>query len=361
VDAARQEVAARLRQQAEWCARLGSPLYDRLLHAAAMDVEAGGPAWSVLAAHAGEPPGSALALRFMGAVHRVVLDGRAPALAAFYPSAGGDAARPAPEATFLATVAEHRGALLALVPKGVQTNEVGRAAALLGGFLLVARAYGLPLRVLEVGASGGLNLRWDHFHYRAGDARWGDAGSPVVLDAAFAGPTPPLDVRPTVAERAGCDAEPVDPTAPEGLRTLLSYCWPDQHARIALLRAAVEVARRVPATIERADAIDWLAARLARRTPGVATVVYHSIVLQYLPRESRRRLVELLAEAGASADARAPLAWLHMEPGREQTAAWLRFGPTRDATEVRLTTWPDGHERLIATASAHGRPVHWLP
>jgi hypothetical protein len=360
VDAGRQEIAGRLRQQAEWCARLGSPLYDRLLRVAAADVDAGGPAWAVLAAHAGEPPGSALALRFMGAVHRVVLDGHAPALAAFYPSTGGDADRAGAEAAFLAAVAEHRHSLAALVPKGVQTNEVGRAAALLGGFLLVARASGLPLRVLEIGASGGLNLRWDHFHYRAGDARWGNAASPVVLDDAFDAATPPLDVRPRVAERAGCDAEPVDPTSPEGLRTLISYCWPDQDARIALLRAAVEVARGVPATVERADAIDWLTARLARRTPGVATVVYHSIVLQYLPRESRRRLVELLSEAGGDADGSAPLAWLHLEPGQEQSAAWLRFGPVRGAAEVRLTTWPGGEERLIATASAHGRPVHWL-
>jgi hypothetical protein len=49
-----------------------------------------------------------------------------------------------------------------------------------------------------------------------------------------------------------------------------------------------------------------------------------------------------------------------MEPGREQGAAWLRFGPARGATEVRLTLWPGGREQLIATASAHGRPVHWL-
>jgi hypothetical protein len=360
LSAEQQEIGGRLRQQAEWCARLGSPLYDRLLRAAAADVEAGGPAWSVLAAHAADPPGSALALRFMGALHHLVLDGRAPALAAYFPSSGGDATRAGAETAFLAAVAAHRDTLAPLVQRGVQTNEVGRAAALLGGFLLVARESGLPLRVLELGASGGLNLRWDHFHYRAGDAGWGDPESPVVLDDAFAGVTPPLDVRPAVAERAGCDTAPVDPTSPAGLRTLLAYCWPDQHARIALLRAAVEVARRVPAIVERADAADWLAARLAGRTPGVATVVYHSIVLQYLPRERRRRLVEVLTAAGERADASAPLAWLHMEPGREQGAAWLRFGPARGATEVRLTLWPGGREQLIATASAHGRPVHWL-
>jgi hypothetical protein len=116
----------------------------------------------------------------------------------------------------------------------------------------------------------------------------------------------------------------------------------------------------VPAQVDRADAPDWLAARLAEPVPGVATVVYHSIVLQYLGRERRQRLVEILTEAGKRASARAPLAWLGMEPGREQREAWARFAPAAGGTEVRLTAWPGGHERLLARASPHGRPVGWL-
>ena len=29
-------------------------------------------------------------------------------------------------------------------------------------------------------------------------------------------------------------------------------------------------------------------------------------------------------------------------------------------SDVTLTTWPDGYERVIAYAGYHGRPVHWL-
>src|SRR5438034_5449361 len=106
---------------------------------------------------------SALALRFMGAVHRLVLEGRAPALARHYPSAGGEAGLEGAWAAFRDTLEQHRDTLRALVTSPVQTNEVGRSAALLGGFLLVARETGLPLRLLELGASAGLNLRWDHY------------------------------------------------------------------------------------------------------------------------------------------------------------------------------------------------------
>ena len=70
-------------------------------------------------------------------------------------------------------------------------------------------------------------------------------------------------------------------------------------------------------------------------------------VMQYLSAADRRRVASVLAEAGGRATGRAPLAWLRMEPGGEQA-------------EVRLTLWPGGSERLIASAGFHGRPVRWL-
>src|SRR5204863_254585 len=79
---------------------------------------------------------------------------------------------------FRDTLEQQRDTLRGLVHRPCQTNEVGRAAALFGGFLLVARETGLPLRLLEIGASAGLNLRWDHYRYEQGDAGWGDRASP---------------------------------------------------------------------------------------------------------------------------------------------------------------------------------------
>ena len=340
-------LAERLREQAAWTARLGSPLYTTLLEQAAADVEAGGPAWGVLAGHEADARASALALRFLGAVHRLVLEGRAPALARHYPSAGGEAGLDGAWAAFRDTLEQHRDTLRALVTSPVQTNEVGRSAALLGGFLLIARETGLPLRLLELGASAGLNLRWDHYRYEQGDAGWGDRASPVRLVDVFPDGFPPGGRRCRVVERGGCDPLPLDPCSAEGQITLLSYLWADQRERIALLRGALEVARRVPAAVDASGAPAWLAARLAAPAPGVASVVFHSIVMQYLSAADRRRVASVLAEAGGRATGRAPLAWLRMEPGGEQA-------------EVRLTLWPGGSERLIASAGFHGRPVRWL-
>ena len=65
--------------------KLGSPLYQELLEHAAADIERGGPVWDVV--DAGVRPSKVLpgaqALRLLGAVHRLVLEGRAPGACGF--------------------------------------------------------------------------------------------------------------------------------------------------------------------------------------------------------------------------------------------------------------------------------------
>jgi hypothetical protein len=344
----RETLASRMHEQAGWCERLGSSLYARLLEHVGDDVLAGGPSADVLAGHGGDPLASALALRLMGAVHRLVLEGRAPALARFYPSAGGDAAASDAWPAFVAVLREQRDVVCDLLARGVQTNEVGRSAALLGGFLRTARETGMPLALVELGASAGLNLRWDRFRYDAQGWAWGDASSPVRLACDFTGRLPPRDVVVCVVARDGCDARPIDATSDEGALTLQSYLWADQRDRLTLLRAAIEMARRTPANVVAGDAAAWIAPRLAAREPGTATVVYHSIFWQYMSHDGRAAVKAAIDEAGASAPADRPLAWLRLEPaGRE--------GPY----EIRLTTWPGGRECCLGEGSPHGRQVHW--
>jgi len=187
--------------------------------------------------HHDDPPGSALALRFLGAVHRIVLQGQAPQLAACYPSAGGDSDCNDSWPPFHAVVQQQAAVLGKLVHLPVQTNEVGRCAALLGGFVEFARRTGLPLRLLEVGAAAGLNLRWDHYFYEAGHEGWGDPYSPVRISNVFGDVYPHLDVSTRIEERHGCDTSPIDPSTDESALTLQSYVRPDQMERFGRLTA----------------------------------------------------------------------------------------------------------------------------
>jgi hypothetical protein len=330
-----------LRFQADACGYVGSPLYEDLLYRAADDYEQGGPTLRVLEGHEDDPKDSALALRLMGAVHRLVLEGAAPGLAERYAATDGDGERT--WEAFRATLEEHLAELRPLIERPVQTNEVGRCAALLPGFLTVAARSGLPLRMLEVGASAGLNLGWSEYRYEAEGFAWGQADSPLRIAFELSGGEIPA-VRATVAERAGCDAAPVDPTTEEGRLTLLSYCWPDQATRMERLRAALELAAACPAAVDRSGAVEWAAARLAEPAPGRATVLFHSVVMQYLSEEERDDFAQVVGEGGSRAGEDAPLAWLRMEPDGDRAA-------------VRLAIWPGGEDRLLARAGYHGTPV----
>jgi hypothetical protein len=336
---------------------LASPLYEALLGAVLADIDDGGPCAAVLAqVPAGlDPIADAVALRFLGAVHRLVLRGEAPSLARWFPTAGGDF-DPAVDggaagADLVATVDEHASTLVDGLEVGVQTNEVGRCATLAVGFTEVLRSHGLPLRLLELGSSAGLNLRWDRWRYESGGTTWGDPGAVLRFSSNYRSPEPdvsaPIGPGHAVAERRGCDRSPIDATTDEGRLLLRSFVWPDQADRHARLDAALAAAADQPVAVEGSDAAEWLAARLAEPVEGTATVVFHSIVWQYLPAATREGILAALDAGGRNASAAAPLAWLRMEPGDD---------PSR-AAEVRLRTWPGGGERLLARTGYHGHPV----
>lgn len=347
----RASFANRLRLESGGWGAIGSPFYGTLGAHMADDIEAGGPTWRLIEPIAHRSFHDAHTLRVLGGVHLMVLAGDAPELARHYPSTGGDGDADAAWPSFLALLDAQPPAVLDAMTRPPQTNEVGRSAALLPGFLTVAGATGLPLRLLEVGSSAGLNLRVDGYWYEQGGASWGDPRSAVRLVDLWPDATPPLDVPATIVDRRGCDRDPIDAADPRSAPRLLSYVWPDQTARLQMLRAALDVAARMPVAIDPVPVDEWLPARLAAPVPGVATVVFHSVVWQYLPDDTRATILRTLAEAGGRATSDAPLAYLHLEPSPE----------TYIPAQLRLTRWPGPAvvDSVLATSGFHYGPVHW--
>jgi hypothetical protein len=337
-------IAAQLQWQADACRLIGSELYAGLLERAVADVGELGPAWEILRGHEEDPQFSVLGLRLLGGVNRLVLTEREPDLAEAYRAGSA----PTASDCFHDVLRRNATELRELLGLPVQTNEVGRCAALIFGFGTVAAQTELPLRLLEPGASAGLNLRWDRFRYEASGFSWGPEGSPVALQLQLEGKPPPsLPAQIEVVERRGCDASPLDPTTPEGRLTLLTYIWPDQLERIARMRGALEVAAAEPVELDNEPAAAWAKRMLAEPAPGRATVLYHSIVSQYLSDEERADLFETIRAAGEHATAEAPLAWLRMEPAD-------------DRANLDLTLWPGGEDRRLARVGYHGSPVELL-
>ncbi len=345
------------RQQADACRRLGSPLYGGLLEQIADDIALGGVCAEVLAGREHSRIREAVPLRLMGAVHGLVLTGRAPELAGFFPSAGGTAPEH-PEAAWPAlrkAVAGHRQWIRHWLDRPPQTNEPGRASMLIAGILHALGDEPRPVRLLELGASAGLNLRADRFRCTSAGFAWGPAGSPVQLDGAWRGPVPRWLARAAarhpsfpVAERRGCDPDPVDPLSAQGALALRAYVWPDQAGRGARLEGALRIAAAVPAVVERRGAADFLSA--VRLEPGTLTVVWHSVMRQYVPEEEWRRVEAELDRLGGAADTAAGFAHIAFEPRRAQRLRGFLLSVRRDG----------GETEYLAEAAPHGLPA-WTP
>ena len=288
-------------------------------------------------------------LRLLAGLHDLALGDTAPALSAVWPGTGraGDAA----SAWLVATgiLSADITALARFMAHEPQTNEVRRSACLLPGFLTVARQTGLPLRCFEIAASAGLNLLWDQYRYRLGDIGvWGDPAAAVTIDTDWRGPPPPLSAALSVVERAACDRQPVNLRDPEARRRLRAYVWADQPERLARLDGAVTAALAAGVVVEAADAVDWTGRRVAP-APGAATVLYHSVFWSYMSAAGQVALTAAIQALGDRAAASAPFAWLRMEPAADNLAQM----------ELRLTLWPGGEDRRLATCHPHGAWVAW--
>ncbi len=347
------DLPTRFRGHAQVMARHGrSPLSVALMRGAADDLEHNGIV-AELYTDVPMPAGQAPALRLLAALHRLVLSGRAPDLAAYYPSAGGklppDGAWPVAEQT----LRTHADELRVVLRRGVQTNEPGRSAVLFGVLLWIADRYHRPVRLLEIGASAGLNLLAENFAYRSSGALLGDPDSPLVFEGPWV-ETPVPDpaaaqTRLTVVDRRGCDITPIDPLSTDGQLALMSYIWPDEPKRLARMRAALSVAARFPPVVDAAPAGTWIRRVLSKRQGATVQLVWQSVFSQYLSNEDRDDLTTTMMTAGARATDDTPLVWARMEPSDDPLQGF----------RVTAMCWPGGGETLLARSGDHGPPVRW--
>lgn len=316
-----------------------SSLYGFAMRGMADDWEAGGPTRAVCRGWEDSPSGTMVQLRFLAGLFRLVLAGDAPELVPFYPCLGGTLPPDDAWPVMREVVGRHTEALheaLQIVP---QTNEPGRAAALLAGIFDAVGHHGLDrIRLIEVGASGGLNLHVDRFRYDGPGWSWGPVDSPLVLHTQ-APDLVPADFR--VIQRLGCDVAPVDAASPEGALHLRSFVWPWQLKRHARLTGALTIAAAHPVVVEPAPAGEFLARVLAAPpADGVLTVVWQSITRMYWPATETARVAALIAGARS----RMPLAHVSME-----------HADTPDAADAELAV--DG--RVLGVVHPHGIPL-WV-
>ena len=207
---------------------------------------------------------------------------------------------------------------------------------------------GLPLRVLEIGASAASTCAGTDIATPARRASGVTPAPRCEIAEAFTGGRPRWMCGRRSWSAGVATRDPLDPASED---TRLHAALVHLAGPAAALHAAACGARLRPVDAGRGRARErrrMAGGRAGRPRPGVATVVFHSVVLPYLGEEGIAELWHTLDAAAGRARPDAPLAWLSLEAGADLAA-------------VRLMTWPGGEARCSPTrASTAPRDVSEL-
>jgi hypothetical protein len=236
-----------------------------------------------------------------------------------------------------------------MLAHSTQTNEAARCATLLPVLANLPQ----PLALLEVGASAGLCLQPDRYAYDYGDGRvlrpsaHDDA---PVLPCAVNAHTPIPARLPEIAWRAGLDLNPIDVQNRDQCAWLEALVWPEQHDRLARLRAAIAIARKDPPRLVRGNLLEDLATLAAQAPKDATLVIFHSAVLAYVwPQESRDKFAR---------DTRAMNAvWISNET--PQVFRWIAAKTSARPTLSSFLLAVNGEP--VAWTDHHGGFANWLP
>lgn len=338
------EIRAAFRDQARFCRGLGSVLTADILDTVAKTLDRSSETGRRVLDWDGDPRSNAdnVMLRLTGGLHALARTGKDEALAAAY--RGGASV----DLAIQAALAEHDAELVQWLELPPQTNEVGRAAAVMAGLMIAADRYALPIDILELGASAGLVLNLNRYRYDLGGVETGEPTSPLLLAPEWKGnppPAAPVDI----ITQSGVDRSPIYLSTPEAAERLVAYIWPDQPERIERAETAIRLARAFTPPVVVGEAADWTEKRLAtRQADGVMRIIYHTIAFQYFPDEQKRRIRDAIDQSASEATEDRPFGWLSLEMNEET-----------GAIELRLKLWPSGEDMHLANTHPHVSWIDW--
>jgi hypothetical protein len=304
----------------------------------------------------------------LAAVNLLLASGGGAELAAYYPIHGGQRAVDGQLVpAFSAFCGRHRDALARLLSqRSTQTNEIRRCVALRLGVDHVHRHWPGPLALVEVGASAGLNLLFDHYDYRLdGEATGAGGASSVAVSCEIRGSSGAELLRPapTITRRLGIDRHPIDVSEPDARAWLEAFIWPEHVGELATLRGAIELASSAAAGNVVAGDATTDTARILTELPGrEPVVVFTASLLSYLTTGARDAFVAQLQEAARHR----PVAWVFTEaPGLLATTS-LDIAALRGPLAQRNSLYLVGaslhgadqrHDQLLALADPY---LRWL-
>jgi len=234
--------------------------------------------------------------------------------------------------------------------RSTQTNEPGRSAVIQAVVGDLVAGDSVPINVIDVGTSAGINLCFDQF-----PVRQRDDGNPLTLVCEDRTPTDRRSPLPRVIARVGIDPHPLDLERRDDRLWLKACLWPEERRRHERFDAIVLARPSWPAaTVLKGRALERLDDALALADPAAMTVVMDTWAAFYFTPPERRDYFAKLSQSCLVDN----VAWISIDspltqwPGLEVDNQARRRG----ASQVVLTR-PGSSPQRWGWCHAHGR---WL-
>ncbi|MHB8319481.1 MAG: DUF2332 domain-containing protein [Acidimicrobiales bacterium] len=260
---------------------------------------------------------------------------------------------------------EHENEIATLLAtRATQTNEIGRCAGILPALEVVTNDHVMPLSLVDLGSSAGLNLLFDHYGYNFGGSQIeGAVNSRVRISCEVRHGVISNVTIPSIASRVGVDRRPIDLSDEEEALWLLACQWPQDLERFNRLRLAIDLARELPETVSliQGDLLEELP-DIALSSPfDTHLCVMNTWVGAYLSVDQQERLRGILSAISYDR----PVSWLFAESPYETPGFAAPASPggmsVKGSTALVYDSIEHGvhRARRLADMHPHGKWIHW--
>ncbi len=289
---------------------------------------------------------------FLAAVNYLVTKNPDDELSKYYPNLGGSFENTETMfAVFTNFCKKYDNQITNLIKtRLVQTNEIQRCALLLPALSVVSKLAGSPkIALIDVGASGGLNLLMDQAYVKYSDGmQTGPMNSSLQLECELKGAK--LHgfknvVR--IPSRIGIDLNPVDLLNPNEREWAMSLIWPDQPERLKRFKTALKLLSDAKILLHKGNANAILPDVLTQIPQDQQICVMHSFTLNQFSENDREKFDQILEMASANRSIwRISLEWIGTE------------NPELIITEYSLGK--KNNSNKLAECHGHGDWIRWM-
>lgn len=254
------------------------------------------------------PDGQPVPNLLFGAVHELVLQHQSDELAMYYLSVTKNPKQPDDVFPFFLTFCHTYEAEIRkrLMTRLVQTNEIQRCSYLYPIFMRIQQQTKLPLGLLEIGTSAGLQLFVDQYAYEYNDVPLDPTNASSVNISVSVESKEPFHLEATIpldiGTRLGIDLNVIDLKDEAERSWMNALIWPEHETRRQMLDAAIQEVDFDKVTLVEGDGVSILQ-ELTTRIPKTETLcIFHTHVANQMPRPVKENLLEQVRRIGQTRD-----------------------------------------------------------